>query len=119
MTPASVKRDSGRATHLNSRDWVSARAAAGSPLLRQPLPAGLPGVVSLEFAGPTGAGGTLSLEAGRDRGPRNLLGVLLDAYWTSLADDPLSALLFTALLSLAGVLLFLLWHIGVYLTGQL
>jgi hypothetical protein len=45
--------------------------------------------------------------------------VLLDAYWTSLADDPLSALLFTALLSLAGVLLFLLWHIGVYLTGQL
>jgi len=65
------------------------------------------------------AGGALSLEAGRDRGPRNLLGVLLDAYWTSLADDPLSALLFTALTSLAGVLLFLLAHIAVYLLGQL
>jgi hypothetical protein len=45
--------------------------------------------------------------------------VLLDAYWTSLADDPLPALLFTALLSLAGVLLFLLAHIAVYLAGQL
>jgi hypothetical protein len=45
--------------------------------------------------------------------------VLLDAYWTSLADDPLSALLFTALMSLAGVLLFLLFHIAVYLFGQL
>jgi len=43
--------------------------------------------------------------------------VLLDAYWTSLADDPLSALLFTALMSLAGVLLVLLAHIGVYLFG--
>jgi hypothetical protein len=45
--------------------------------------------------------------------------VLLDAYWTSLADDPLSALLFTALMSLAGVLLVLLVHIAVYLFGQL
>jgi hypothetical protein len=45
--------------------------------------------------------------------------VLLDAYWRSLADDPLSALLFTALLSLGGVLLVLLGAIGVYLFGQL
>jgi hypothetical protein len=45
--------------------------------------------------------------------------VLLDAYWTSLADDPLSALLFTALMSLAGVLLLLLGHIAVDLIGQL
>ena len=45
--------------------------------------------------------------------------MLLDAYWRSLADDPLSALLFTALLSLAGVLLVLLGHIAVYLGGQL
>jgi hypothetical protein len=45
--------------------------------------------------------------------------VLLDAYWTSLADDPLSALLFTALMSLAGVLLFLLGHIAVDLIGRL
>ena len=45
--------------------------------------------------------------------------MLLDAYWTSLADDPLSALLFTALMSLAGVLLFLLGHIAVYLFSQL
>jgi GGDEF domain-containing protein len=66
-----------------------------------------------------GAGGTLSLEADREAGPRNLLGVLLDAYWTSLADDPLSALLFTALMSLGGVLLVLLVHIAVYLFGQL
>jgi hypothetical protein len=70
-----------------------------------------------ELAGTLEAGGTLSLAAGSDRGPRNLLGVLLDAYWTSLLDDPLSALLFTALLSLGGVLLFLLWHIGLYLIG--
>jgi hypothetical protein len=45
--------------------------------------------------------------------------VLLHAYWTALADDPLSALLFTALVSLAGVLLFLLGHIAVYLVAQL
>lgn len=45
--------------------------------------------------------------------------MLLDAYWTSLEDDPLSALLFTALMSLGGVLLFLLGHIAVYLVGQL
>ena len=43
--------------------------------------------------------------------------MLLDAYWRSLADDPLAALLFTALLSLAGVLLVLLWRIAVYLLG--
>ena len=43
--------------------------------------------------------------------------MVLHAYWTSLADDPLSALLFTALVSLAGVLLFLLGHIAVYLVG--
>jgi hypothetical protein len=45
--------------------------------------------------------------------------VLLHAYWTALGQDPLSALLFTALMSLAGVLLFLLGHIAVYLVGQL
>ena len=60
---------------------------------------------------------TLRVDADRDRGPSNLLGVLLDAYWRSLADDPLSALLFTAFVSLAGVLLVLLWHIAVYLLG--
>jgi hypothetical protein len=65
----------------------------------------------------SGAGGTLRVDADRDRAPGNLLGVLLDAYWRSLADDPLSALLFTALLSLAGVLLVLLGHIAVYLLG--
>ena len=37
------------------------------------------------------------------RRPENLLGVLLDAYWTSLAHDPLPALLLTGLLSLAAV----------------
>jgi hypothetical protein len=36
-----------------------------------------------------------------------------------MGQDPLSALLFTALMSLAGVLLFLLGHIAVYLVGQL
>jgi hypothetical protein len=46
-----------------------------------------------------------------DRRPENLLGVLLDAYWTSLASDPLPALLLTGLLSLAGVLVVLLGHI--------
>jgi hypothetical protein len=45
------------------------------------------------------------------RRPENLFGVLLDAYWTSLAHDPLPALLLTGLLSLAGVLVVLLGHI--------
>jgi len=54
-----------------------------------------------------------------DRRPRNLLGVVLDAYWTSLAHDPLAALLLTALLSLAGVLAVLLGQIVVDLVGQL
>jgi hypothetical protein len=62
---------------------------------------------------------TSSLVADRDRGPENLVGVLLAAYWTSLADDPLPALLFTALVSVAGVLLVLLGSIAVYLFGQL
>ena len=46
-----------------------------------------------------------------DRRPENLLGVVLDAYWTSLASDPLPALLLTGLLSLAGVLVVLLAQI--------
>ena len=54
-----------------------------------------------------------------DRRPENLLGVVLDAYWTSLASDPLPALLLTGLLSLAGVLAVLLGHIAVALIGQL
>jgi hypothetical protein len=59
------------------------------------------------------------LEGDGGRGPKNLVGVVLDAYWTSLANDPLAALLFTALLSLAGVLLLLLGHVVVDLIGQL
>jgi hypothetical protein len=47
----------------------------------------------------------------QERPPENLLGVLLDAYWTSLAHDPLPALLLTGLLSLGGVLMVLLGHI--------
>jgi hypothetical protein len=53
------------------------------------------------------------------RPPENLLGVLLDAYWTSLASDPLPALLLTGLLSLAGILVVLLGHIVGDLVGQL
>ncbi len=53
------------------------------------------------------------------RRPESLLGVLLDAYWTSLASDPLPALLLTGLLSLAGVLVVLLGHIAGDLVGQL
>ena len=44
----------------------------------------------------------------QERRPENLLGVVLDAYWTSLACDPLSTLLLTALVSLGGVLVVLL-----------
>ena len=48
-----------------------------------------------------------------ERRPENLLGVLLDAYWTSLAHDPLPALLLTGLLSLGGVLVVGWWlHMG-------
>jgi hypothetical protein len=54
-----------------------------------------------------------------DRPPESLLGVVLDAYWTSLAHDPLAALVLTALLSLAGVLVVLLGHIVADLVGQL
>jgi hypothetical protein len=54
-----------------------------------------------------------------DRRPENLLGVMLDAYWTSLASDPLPALLLTGLLSLAGVLVVLLGQIVGDLIGQL
>jgi hypothetical protein len=54
-----------------------------------------------------------------DRRPEHLLGVLLDAYWTSLASDPLPALLLTGLLSLGGVLVVLLGHIVGDLVGQL
>jgi hypothetical protein len=69
---------------------------------------------------PAGAAGpTPRLEGGRAPGPRSLLAVLLDAYWRSLADDPLATLLLMALLSLAGVLLVLLWHVAVYLFAQL
>ena len=55
----------------------------------------------------------------QDRRPENLLGVVLDAYWTSLAHDPLSTLLLTGLLSLGGVLVVLLAHILGDLAGQL
>jgi hypothetical protein len=55
----------------------------------------------------------------QDRRPEHLLGVLLDAYWTSLASDPLPALLLTGLLSLGGVLVVLLGHLVGDLAGQL
>ena len=54
-----------------------------------------------------------------DRRPDSLVGVVLDAYWTSLAHEPLPALLLTALLSLAGVLVVLLGHLVADLVGQL
>jgi hypothetical protein len=54
-----------------------------------------------------------------DRRPENLLGVVLDAYWTSLASDPLPALLLTGLLSLAGVLVVLVGHIAVDAVGRM
>ena len=54
----------------------------------------------------------------QDRSPEHLLGVLLDAYWTSLASDPLPALLLTGLVSLGGVLTVLLGHIVGDLAAQ-
>jgi hypothetical protein len=54
-----------------------------------------------------------------DRHPESLLGVVLDAYWTSLASDPLPVLLLTGLLSLAGVLVVLLGQILGDLVGRL
>ena len=54
-----------------------------------------------------------------DRRSEHLLAVLLDAYWTSLASDPLPALLLTGLLSLGGVLVVLLGHIVGDLVAQL
>jgi hypothetical protein len=54
-----------------------------------------------------------------DRPPEHLLGIVLDAYWTSLASDPLPALLLTGLVSLAGVLVVLLGQILGDLLGRL
>jgi hypothetical protein len=54
-----------------------------------------------------------------ERRPENLLGVVLDAYWTSLAHDPLPALLLAGLLSIGGVLAVLLGTIVVDLVGRL
>jgi hypothetical protein len=48
---------------------------------------------------------------------RNLLAILLDAYWQTMADDPLAALLATALASLFGVVAALLLAIAVELLG--
>jgi hypothetical protein len=53
------------------------------------------------------------------RRPQSLFGVVLDAYWTSLAQDPLATLLLTGLLSLGGVLVVLLGHIVGDLVAQL
>jgi hypothetical protein len=55
----------------------------------------------------------------QERRPENLLGVVLDAYWTSLASDPLSTLLLTAMVSLGGVLVVLLGQIVGDLVAQL
>jgi putative lipase involved disintegration of autophagic bodies len=55
----------------------------------------------------------------QERRPESLFGVVLDAYWTSLAHDPLSTLLLTGLLSLGGVLVVLLGHIVGDLAAQL
>ena len=55
----------------------------------------------------------------QERRPESLFGVVLDAYWTSLAHDPLSTLLLTGLLSLGGVLVILLGHIVGDLAAQL
>ena len=54
-----------------------------------------------------------------ERRPENLFGLVLDAYWTSLASDPLSTLLLTALVSLGGVLVVLLAQIAGDLVAQL
>jgi hypothetical protein len=51
--------------------------------------------------------------------PQNLVGILLNTYWTALADDPLSALLFTALASTAIVLLALVVDVAAFLVAQL
>jgi hypothetical protein len=53
------------------------------------------------------------------RRPNNLVGILLETYWSALADDPLSALLFTALASTAIVLLALVVDVVVFLIVQL
>ena len=69
--------------------------------------------------GPRRAGLPYPGSMDHDRRPENLLGVVLDAYWTSLASDPLPALLLTGLLCLAGVLVVLLGHIAVDAVGRL
>jgi hypothetical protein len=64
---------------------------------------------------------TAHVEAGRRPRPwaENLVGVLPAAYCTPLADQPLPALLFTALAPLAGRLLALLGSVAVSLFGLL
>jgi hypothetical protein len=60
-----------------------------------------------------------SAMVGRDPGPENLPGMVLHAFWRSLADDPVVTLLFMALVSLGGVLLVLLGLVVVGLLGAL
>ena len=55
----------------------------------------------------------------QDRHPEHLLGLVVDAYWTSLASDPLPALLLTGLVSLGGILVVLLGQIVGDLLGRL
>lgn len=64
---------------------------------------------------------TAHVEACRRLRPwtKNLVGVLPAGHWTPLADQPLPALLFTALASLAGRMLVLLGSVAAYLFGQL
>jgi hypothetical protein len=51
--------------------------------------------------------------------PNNLVGILLDTYWTALAKDPLSALLFTMLASTALVLAAIVVDIAAFGVAQL
>jgi hypothetical protein len=53
------------------------------------------------------------------RRPQNLIGILLVSYWSALANDPLSALLFMTLASTALVLLALFVDLAVLLMVQL
>ena len=92
---------------------------AGRPAIMGRMPQTDPGAGHLRC--PSDCRMTAHVEAGRRLRPRteNLVGVLPAGHWTPLADQPLPALLLTALASLAGTLLALRGSVAFSLFGQL
>jgi hypothetical protein len=93
-------------TTANQAAQIAAYQIAGRPGIMGRMPESAPGVGHLPPARQAlGTPPTSGLVADLDRRPKSLVGVLLSGRSASLADGPLPALMFTTLVSLAGILL--------------